>query len=131
MPNAPLAKIELSVTSILMPGSLVGTLGILTPFRPLHVMRLSAIVWLTAPRLTMTPSRKFPRQLMPLTSVPMKLFRTVMPVEPLSTSRPMETPFWPFPEIMLRAAAVAPPMVLLGASLVATPFKMLPIAAVP
>src|SRR2546421_416038 len=63
-----------------------------------------AIVW--PPPCRATPAPVFGIALVPVAFVPMKLPATVLPGPVIETASPE------FPEITLRAAAVAPPMVL-------------------
>ena len=68
------------------------------------------------PRM-LTPSPLLPRGRTPLISGPMKLPCTRFPLSPaiFAVALPIRTPEPPLPEMMLRAAALFPPIVLLAA----------------
>jgi len=75
------------------------------------------------------PYELFPRAVVPSAAVPMRLPFTTLPVEPLSL---MAMPAELLPEMTLRAAAAAPPMVLLEApAAMRTPSLLFPRSAVP
>ena len=74
-----------------------------------------------------TPLKVLATALVPLTSVPMKLPATRLPV-----ALPwMNTPSWALPEMTLRSPAVVPPIVLFDASMISTPSYAFPRAFVP